>query len=324
MNSKTFIIAILIITVILSSYLEIKSFESKKINKFTSDTIIIDTNVLEFYNRVIHEYFDDNSYSAMNLLNGMVVTETNSHKDIQMRDSAGMRVNFYLRSGDIALRIPGFETKFGFYIAYNNISESEFDTLSKITNLGPTLEPSDFIRSSTSEYTNPVYIRVPLTQNTVYSFYLKGKHNAAITIYPVYGLLRLRSAYIQGNEFKLAVDIKINTAGQNQFRRNIVSVKQLETNTPDRFILYQNYPNPFNSITNIRFDIPRSSQVKLIIYDALGREVAVLVNEKLSAGNYEVDWPAPMGDGSGYPSGVYFYSFKTETFNETKRMVLIK
>lgn len=151
MNSKTFIIAILIITVILSSYLEIKSFESKKINKFTSDTIIIDTNVLEFYNRVIHEYFDDNSYSAMNLLNGMVVTETNSHKDIQMRDSAGMRVNFYLRSGDIALRIPGFETKFGFYIAYNNISESEFDTLSKITNLGPTLEPSDFIRSSTSE-----------------------------------------------------------------------------------------------------------------------------------------------------------------------------
>ena len=165
---------------------------------------------------------------------------------------------------------------------------------------------------------------MPLTQNTVYSFYLKGKHNAAITIYPVYGLLRLRSAYIQGNEFKLAVDIKINTAGQNQFRRNIVSVKQLETNTPDRFILYQNYPNPFNSITNIRFDIPRSSQVKLIIYDALGREVAVLVNEKLSAGNYEVDWPAPMGDGSGYPSGVYFYSFKTETFNETKRMVLIK
>ena len=181
----------------------------------------IDSNVIEFYNRVINEYFDDNSKSAMNLLTGVIVAETDGSKDIQMRDSSGTRFNFFLRSGDIALRIPGFETKFGMYIAYDDIRESEFDTLSKITNLGTTLEPSDFTRQSTDEYSNPKYIKAPLTLNTVYSFYLKGKYQSQGKT--VYGMLRLRSAYISGNEFRLAVDVKINTAGQNQFRRMTIS-----------------------------------------------------------------------------------------------------
>ena len=90
-------------------------------------------------------------------------------------------------------------------------------------------------------------------------------------------------------------------------------------NVTTKYVLYQNYPNPFNPITNIRFDIPRSSHVKLIIYDALGREVATLVNEKLSAGSYEAEW-----DGSGYPSGVYFYSLSANNFKQTKKMLLIK
>ena len=186
----------------------------------TADTTI-DSNVLEFDNRVINEYFDDNSRSAMNLLTGVIVAETDGNKDIQLRDSSGMRVNFFLRSGDLALRIPGYETDLGQFIAYDNISESEFDTLSKITNLGTTLEPSDFTRQSTDEYSNPKYIRTPLTQNTVYSFYLIGKKQSlGVT---VYGMLRLRSAYIQSNEFRLAVDVKINIAGQNQFRRMTIT-----------------------------------------------------------------------------------------------------
>ena len=188
----------------------------------TADTTI-DSNVLEFDNRIINEYFDDNSRSAMNLLTGVIVAETDGNKDIQLRDSSGMRINFFLRSGDLALRIPGYETDFGQDIAYANISESEFDTLSKITNLGTTLEPSDFYRQSTEEYSNPKYIKAPLTQNTVYSFYLIGKRQSqGIT---VYGMLRLRSATIQGNEFRLAVDVKINIAGQNQFRRMTITYR---------------------------------------------------------------------------------------------------
>jgi hypothetical protein len=84
-------------------------------------------------------------------------------------------------------------------------------------------------------------------------------------------------------------------------------------------LLKQNYPNPFNPLTNIRFDIPRSSNVNLIIYNALGREVTILVNEKLSTGSYEVDWNA-----SGYPSGVYFYKLETDDFVKARKMVLIK
>ena len=98
-----------------------------------------------------------------------------------------------------------------------------------------------------------------------------------------------------------------------------IPVININNEVPDKFTLYQNYPNPFNPVTNIRFDIPRSSQVKLIIYDALGREVAVLVNEKLGAGSYETEW-----NGSGYPSGVYFYKVESDEFIEVRKMVMIK
>ena len=93
---------------------------------------------------------------------------------------------------------------------------------------------------------------------------------------------------------------------------------------PNGFKLYQNYPNPFNPITKIRFEIPKSSFVKLIIYDILGKEVVTLVNKKLSKGSYEVVWPEPTGDAAGYMSGVYFYRLETKDFSETKKMLLIK
>ena len=184
----------------------------------TADTTI-DSNVLEFDNRVLEEWFDDNDMSAMNLLTGVVVNEHEANKDIQMRDSNGFRVNFFLRSGSEAIRIPGSRTLFGGVIAYDNISASEFDTLSKITNHGPTLEPADFYRLSTAEYTNPTYFKTPLTQNTVYSVFLEDKSTTS----NIYGMIRLRSAYIEANEFRLAIDVKLNTAGQNQFRRMTIT-----------------------------------------------------------------------------------------------------
>ena len=70
---------------------------------------------------------------------------------------------------------------------------------------------------------------------------------------------------------------------------------------PDSFSLHQNYPNPFNPVTKIKFDLPKHSNAKIIIYDFLGREVATLVNEQLKPGSYEVEW-----DGSGYASGSIF------------------
>jgi len=98
-----------------------------------------------------------------------------------------------------------------------------------------------------------------------------------------------------------------------------VGIKKISTEIPSSFSLSQNYPNPFNPITRIRFDLPKNVNVKLTIYDMLGREVETIVNEQLNAGSYEVSW-----DGTKYTSGVYYYRLQTEEFINTKSMILVK
>ena len=83
--------------------------------------------------------------------------------------------------------------------------------------------------------------------------------------------------------------------------------------------LYQNYPNPFNPITEIKFDIPKSTNVKLIIYDLVGREVAIPVNQSLNLGSYKVQF-----NGSNLSSGIYFYRLETEDYTKTNKMILLK
>jgi len=100
---------------------------------------------------------------------------------------------------------------------------------------------------------------------------------------------------------------------------DFIGIQNISTEIPDKYSLSQNYPNPFNPSTNIKFELPKSNYVTLKIYDALGRETATLVNEKLAPGTYEVDW-----NGSNYSSGVYFYRLITDNFNETKKMLMIK
>ena len=97
-----------------------------------------------------------------------------------------------------------------------------------------------------------------------------------------------------------------------------------ETEVPISYMLYQNYPNPFNPVTKIKFSIPpyeegKGDDVRLVIYDMLGREVATLVNEQLKPGSYEIDW-----DASIYSSGIYFYKLSAEDFSEVKKMILLK
>lgn len=88
---------------------------------------------------------------------------------------------------------------------------------------------------------------------------------------------------------------------------------------PKEYNLFQNYPNPFNPKTNIQFDIPTSGFTKITIYDILGCKVIVLVNQELQAGSYKTDW-----DGTDYPSGIYFYRLETDSYKESKRMILVK
>lgn len=103
------------------------------------------------------------------------------------------------------------------------------------------------------------------------------------------------------------------------FTTNITSVLPLSSEVPSKFELAQNFPNPFNPITKIKFTILKNSFVKLAIFNSLGKEIELIVNERLSAGTYEVGWNA-----SEYQSGVYFYKLESGDFSETKKMVLIK
>jgi photosystem II stability/assembly factor-like uncharacterized protein len=119
----------------------------------------------------------------------------------------------------------------------------------------------------------------------------------------------------------------------------ITSIKQISNISPENFSLYQNYPNPFNPTTKIKFSIPPSTLsfpppgraignplVTLKVYDILGKEIAILVNEQLNPGTYEVTFNAKQ-----YTSGVYFYKLTvhqsgstTGEFVKTKRMILLK
>lgn len=83
--------------------------------------------------------------------------------------------------------------------------------------------------------------------------------------------------------------------------------------------LRQNYPNPFNPNTTIEYNLNRSSEVKVIIYDILGKEISTLVNEKQNTGKYKLNL-----NGSGLSSGTYFYSLVVNGLTDTKKMILIK
>lgn len=98
-----------------------------------------------------------------------------------------------------------------------------------------------------------------------------------------------------------------------------IGISPISTEIPSNYELHQNYPNPFNPSTQIKFDLPKSSFVKLIVYDVLGKEVTSLVNEELNLGEYSVDWNAV-----NFPSGVYFYTLISDDFIQNKKMILIK
>ncbi|MCX7878753.1 MAG: T9SS type A sorting domain-containing protein, partial [Ignavibacteria bacterium] len=97
-------------------------------------------------------------------------------------------------------------------------------------------------------------------------------------------------------------------------------IQQIGSSVPENYMLYQNYPNPFNPTTNIKFGIPKAGNVKLVVFDILGREVATIVNNEFrDVGTYTVTF-----DASHLSSGVYFYRLESGDFSQTKKMLLVK
>jgi D-alanyl-D-alanine carboxypeptidase len=108
----------------------------------------------------------------------------------------------------------------------------------------------------------------------------------------------------------------MNTVLNNRPPSGVVNISN---EIPGKFNLYQNYPNPFNPETNIKFDVASPGEVKLIIYNSLGREIENIFSGKLSAGIYEHKWNA-----SGFPSGIYYYKLQTQNSIFVKKMMLVK
>jgi hypothetical protein len=125
-------------------------------------------------------------------------------------------------------------------------------------------------------------------------------------------------AYLNGDSLKSTETFDIT------FKRdNKSGITQNGTGIPDQFALSQNYPNPFNPSTKINFELPQSGNVKILVYDMSGKEVAVLLDEVKTAGFYTVTF-----DGFNLSSGIYYYRINADVngnnFTDTKKMMLIK
>ncbi|MFQ5751717.1 MAG: FlgD immunoglobulin-like domain containing protein [bacterium] len=106
----------------------------------------------------------------------------------------------------------------------------------------------------------------------------------------------------------------------------ISSVTKVEQRspTPDKFTLFQNYPNPFNPETTIKYEISKSAQVKLEIFNILGQEIRTLVDKEKSAGFHAVLWDGEDNQGRDVPSGLYLYQIKVGNFLDSKKMLLLR
>ncbi len=101
--------------------------------------------------------------------------------------------------------------------------------------------------------------------------------------------------------------------------RPVTAIVEPLSSIANQFELSQNYPNPFNPTTTINFTIAKAGNVKLAVYDVLGREVEVLVDYKMNAGTYKANWNA-----ANQATGIYFYSITTKDFSSIKKMLLVK
>ena len=135
--------------------------------------------------------------------------------------------------------------------------------------------------------------------------------NPAILSNGSLGAIVVWEDFRSGSSFDI-YEVGFNTTG-------IIGIENEGSSIPETYNLFQNYPNPFNPSTSINYSIPTASNVKITIYDALGKSVNVLVNQNQLSGNYNIMW-----DASNLPSGVYIYKIEAGSFTDSKKMILIK
>ncbi|MBA7596698.1 hypothetical protein ES703_03682 [subsurface metagenome] len=116
----------------------------------------------------------------------------------------------------------------------------------------------------------------------------------------------------------------VDEGNDTTFTTGAVEVDVVANKIPDKFFLNQNYPNPYNPITTIIYDIPRKTKVSLIIYDILGREIRVLVNNEQNPGTYPAVWDGTDAKGNDAPGSIYIARIFTPEFTSSIKMVLLR
>ncbi len=114
----------------------------------------------------------------------------------------------------------------------------------------------------------------------------------------------------------------IGTYGRSMYKidlNEVTSIENRNSQIPINLVLHQNYPNPFNPVTVISYQLPVAGKVKLSVFDILGKEIAVLVDEAMPVGVHKIEFNA-----AALSSGVYFYKLETKNFSKTKKMILMK
>ncbi|MDP2886983.1 MAG: T9SS type A sorting domain-containing protein [Ignavibacteria bacterium] len=177
------------------------------------------------------------------------------------------------------------------------------------------------------------WTQTSVTNTVVTSFALSGTNLFAGTTVGVFlstnngtSWTAVNTGLTDANVWSLAIsgaNLFAGTMSGGVWRRALVemvtSVERFSTDLPTHFSLDQNYPNPFNPSSTISFSLPFKSNVSLRVFDALGRQVSVLVAEELPAGNYTRQWNA-----ANVASGVYFYRLQAGEYIDTKKTILLK
>lgn len=249
-------------------------------------------------------------------------TEKDGTDGTQFVMQSGDRKIITLNNSPITASDPDIyfdETKYILYISKGSNTivfncDSLHGTYSSFPNLsGDVLTNQGGIPSGYYDEINKQYwtfIHAQVSGNTVIKRAVHSDFNSQLTNF---------STVVSGTIIGEPPSTKTESPGFciNTFLTTEVELNQ--RNIPTEYKLFQNYPNPFNPVTTIKFTIPEETKVTLEVFNQLGERVAVLVNEKLEAGNHFATWNA-----ANLPSGIYFYEIRTDKFSSAKKLLLLK
>jgi hypothetical protein len=224
-------------------------------------------------------------------------------------------------------------------IAYDlSVDKSGNIFVAGVTNLNNyTLLKYNYLGNLLWSATTPAYtfaVGSSITLDTSGNVYLGGarQSNLIILKYNTNGFEQWTAMLPQGSVNDLTLDRfgNIYACGEIYSSTNFgdlltvkysqpIGIQPISNEIPVVYKLHQNFPNPFNPETKIRFQVPKLSNVKVVIYDILGKAIKLLINESLSPSTYEINWNA-----ENYPSGVYFCKLSTNEFQEMIKLSLVK